>query len=235
MRQPLPGRPTTPINRTLPPGWRAGACTGHAGILDVAKPRFSVGACVPLCIRCSLGTGSFDLRKLYHGFGLFGQPFSTQRSLIQWLGSEHGFCVQPLQGWVQGLQGSVQELQGCADDCPQAAWLGELPRCGGCHCPRFIHQRWADNQQAHGQHGRNGGPLVRLSAWVDALAVLVRPQRMPPAGFTSKPFRPIISENPATLPFRVAVGSAGVGSGAAFPALDTSGFFTSHPATSASG
>ena len=42
---------------------------------------------IPLFLGCFLGTGLFSLAKLYHGFGLFGQHFSTQRSLIQWQGS----------------------------------------------------------------------------------------------------------------------------------------------------
>ena len=106
-------------------------------------------------------------------------------------------------------------------------WSGYPPKASATRvkliCP--IHQRWAGNQQANGQHGRNGGPLVRLSAWVDALAALVRLQRMPPAGFTSNPFRPIISGNPAPSPRWAVVGVDEVAVPATFPAALAPGFF----------
>lgn len=112
--------------------------------------------------RCpvTVGAGSLPPQIFF-----FPDPFTASLTLVNRCLSVNG--AQPLQGWVQ-------ELQGCADDFIPAAWLGELLQCNGCHWPHPIHQRWADNQQAHGQHGRNGGPLVRLSAWVDALAVWVR-------------------------------------------------------------
>ena len=74
----------------------------------------------PRYLRCSLGTGSFDLRKLYHGFGLVAGFFECCAALVQWLGSEHGFIVCSFcRGGVQGLQGWVQQLQGCADGYTQ--------------------------------------------------------------------------------------------------------------------
>ena len=74
---------------------------------------------------------------------------------------------------MQGLQWSVQELQGCADDCPQAAWLGELPRCGGCHWPQFIHQRWLGNQRATSRARSGDDPNLDDAQPVNEIFVVV--------------------------------------------------------------
>ena len=104
-------------------------------IQDVTKPRFSVG----VCNRWFKGVLTHRAFRLAFSMPRHAPRFQHCAALVQWLGSEHGFCVQPLQGWVH-------PLHGCTDGFPQGTGIS-----GGGASPENSGHWWGGVSPGHGQ------------------------------------------------------------------------------------